>query len=279
MRSVSPLHWGPVLLLTGLLLLGGCDTTVDPFAEETGVASVYGVLTLSEGPSFVRVKDLNAPLIGDSTRVLDATVTLTNRETGATETLSDSVVAFDGVYTHNVRADLDLQEETTYRITVEQSRGRARATATMPASTRVDVRPEGPVACTGQVRIRFQNVPGPRFVRAEVGLPWRNEIHWIDLETSQSGSAPVGRVTPSAALREVVPESVLLSVGRPEEYCSLLFGPLRIAYTHLGPDWPADSVVADPFASRVENGLGVFGGIHRDTVVKPTTLSEQDGRP
>jgi hypothetical protein len=279
MRSVSPLHWGPVLLLTGLLLLGGCDTTVDPFAEETGVASVYGVLTLSEGPSFVRVKNLNAPLIGDSTRPLDATVTLTNRETGATETLSDSVVAFDGVYTHNFRVDRPLQEATPYRISVEHADGRVQATATMPASTRVDVRPEGPVACTGQVRIAFENVPDPRLVRAEVGVPWRNDVHWVALETTQTGRVPLGRVTPSAALRRVVPESVLLSVGRPEEYCSLLFGPLRIAYTHFGPDWPADSVVADPFASPVENGLGVFGGIHRDTIRKATTLPSPDGRP
>jgi len=266
-------------VLGGLLLLAGCDTTLAPFAEETGVASVYGVLTLSEGPSFIRVKNLNDPLIGDSTRTLDATVTLTNRETGATETLADSIVVFDGVYTHNFRADLDIQEETTYRITVDHPDGRARATATMPESTRVDVRPEGPVACTQRVRLLFQNVPKPCLIRAEVGIPWRNDIHWIDLETSQSGNAPVGRVTPSSALREVVPESVLLSVGPPAEYCSLLFGPVRIAYTHLGPDWPRDSVVADPFDSEVENGLGVFGGVHRDTILKPTTLPAQDGRP
>ncbi len=263
-----------VALLLGLLLLGGCDTTFDPFAEETGVASIYGVLTLSDAPSFIRVKNLNAPLVGDSTRVLDATVTLTNQETGATETLTDSVVVFDGVYTHNFRTDLGLQGETTYRITVESPNGRVRATATLPESTRVDVRPTGAVSCTQQVQIFFQNVSAPRFVRAEVGIPWRNDVHWIDLETSQTGSVPVGRVTPSSALRQVVPESVLLSVGPPEEYCSLLFGPLRIAYTHFGPDWPPDSVVADPFASRVENGLGVFGGIHRDTVRTPTTPPE-----
>lgn len=263
-----------VALLLGLLLLGGCDSTFNPFAEETGVASIYGVLTLSDGPSFIRVKNLNDPLIGDSTRTLDATVTLTNRETGATETLSDSVVVFDGVYTHNFRTDLDLQQKTTYRITVDHPNGRAQATATLPESTRVDVRPTEAVSCTQQVQVFFQNVSAPRFVRAEVGIPWRSDLRWIDLETSQTGSVPVGRVTPSAALRRVVPESILLSVGPPEEYCSLLFGPLRIAYTHFGPDWPSDSVVADPFASRVENGLGVFGGIHRDTVRKPTTLPE-----
>ncbi|MFB6247725.1 MAG: hypothetical protein ABEL97_04060 [Salinibacter sp.] len=278
MSSPQP-RWCPLALLLGLLLLGGCDSTVDPFAEETGVASVYGVLTLSEAPSFIRVKNLNDPLVGDSTRMLDATVTLTNRETGATETLTDSVVAFDGVYTHNFRTDLDLQERTTYRITVQSPAGRVHATATLPESTRVDVRPEGSVSCTQQVQIAFQNVSEPRLVRAEVGVPWRNDIHWVDLETSQTGSVPIGRVTPSAALRRVVPESVLLSVGQPAEYCSVLFGPLRIAYTHFGPDWPPDSVVADPFASQVENGLGVFGGIHRDTVYKPTTVPSTDGDP
>jgi hypothetical protein len=59
-----------------------------------------------------------------------------------------------------------------------------------------------------------------------------------------------------------------------KDHLLLLFGPLRIDYTHFGPDWPSDSVVAAPFASRVENEPGVFGGIHRDTVRKSTTLPE-----
>jgi hypothetical protein len=47
---------------------------------------------------------------------------------------------------------------------------------------------------------------------------------------------------------------------------------MRVAYTHFGPDWPADSIVANPLGSNVEGGLGIFGGLHRDTLRQAITL-------
>lgn len=264
----SALLWGFSLLC--LLFVAGCDSTLNPIAEDSGVASIYGVLTLSEQPSLIRVENLNDPLVGDTTRELEAEVTLTNRRTGKTRVLPDSILVFDGVPTQNFQADFDVKEETTYQITVDLPSGSAKAVATTPESTRVAIRPLGPASCTQSVRTSFPNVSDEKSVRAELGIPWRGSVHWIDLEVNQPGEVPVTTFTPAFAMREVVPQSVLSSTGPPKEYCSILFAPLRIAFTHFGPDWPSDSVAADPFESRVENGLGLFGGIHQDTLLKPT---------
>lgn len=263
MRSASRACW-LLLVALGAGVLGGCDTSLTPFAEDTGLYSVYGFLSAS-GPNFIRVKDLNTPPTSDSTRTLDATVRLENLRTGTTETLVDSVVAFDGAYTHNFRMTQPVVPGATYRLTVSRADGRrAEATATMPRRTTIAVDP--PVAdtldCMGQVLLDFQNVRTQSTVTLSVGLTWSGARRWVD----------VGRVDrtvgliPSRLVEDAVPGYALRELS-PEEYCGVLgTQELRFAYTHYGPDWPADSVLADPTASRIENGLGVFGGFRRDTL-------------
>jgi len=258
--------WLWVTLITFLIGVG-CDNTVDPFEEEAGQFSIQGVLTLSQNQHFIRVKDLKDPLIRDSTRVLDATVTLENLATGTTETLADSVVIFDGIFTHNFRTDQDIQPGARYRLTVERPDGRrSQATATMPERTEVDVTPPKTesVGCMEGIILRFQNVPDERLLRRSVGVRWNDELHWVrdDVDT-QNGFRPVSIV------EEVIPRRVLDTAPSEALYCTLLDdNRVRIAYTHFGPDWPTDRVLANPIRSNVENGLGVFGGVHRDTLVR-----------
>ncbi len=246
------------------MLLGGCDTTLTPFAEDTGLYSVYGFLSFS-GPNFIRVKDLNTPPTGDSTRTLDATVRLENLRTGRTETLVDSVVAFDGTYTHNFRMTQPVVPGATYRLTLARADGqRAEATATMPRQTEVAVEPPAAdtLACDGEVLLQFQNIRAESPLALSVGLNWSGGRRWVEFGRIDRSTGFI----PWRLVEEVVPGYALRELSE-KEYCTVLDGPeLRIAYTHYGPDWPADSVLADPTASTVKNGLGVFGGFRRDTL-------------
>lgn len=278
MMSHTHPGWNWILLpLTGLILLTGCDASFQPIDDDAGLFSVYGYLTLSGGPHFLRVKDLDTPLTPDSTRVLDATVTLKNLSTGRTETLTDSIVLFEGIYTHNFRADQDVQPATRYRITITQGDGKTRATATMPEETEVDIEPNGAVGCVQNVFVNFQNVSRKRLLQMSVGIPWRGPLNWVRVSDFYSGDdgALIGQFNPASIVRRVVSERVLGTVGfQPEKFCSLLDrNRIYVAYTRFGPDWPADSVRADPTRSAVKNGLGTFGGLDRDTLVKSITPS------
>lgn len=260
------------LTLTGLLL-AGCETSVDPFVEENGQFSVYGFLSLTGEKHFIRVKDLNEPVTQGSTRALDATVTLENLKTGTAETLADSIVTFDGIATHNFRSEQEIQPKATYRLTVERPNGRAsHATATMPLRTKVEVEPEDPVGCIESADYHFPNVSAPRFLEASVGVDVTGgKLRWVELGRPTVG--PDGTLMYSfdlsLILQELLPRATLEEAGPPEDYCILVVDKkVRMAYTHFGPDWPLDSTFVDPLASDVESGLGVFGGLHRDTLVK-----------
>lgn len=260
---------GPVLL-SMLLFWSGCDNTVAPFAEEKGQFSIHGLLTLSKAKHFIRVKDLNDPVDTDSVRVLNATVTLENVSTGTTETLTDSIVTFNGFFTHNFRTDQDIQPGTSYRLRVVRPDGRfSEATATMPpaADLEIEPTPADTAACDGQILLTFQGIPLDGLVRISAAVRWDDQLHWTEQRQLE---LPKGGFVPWRIVDEALPESVLQSVDDPTRYCTELLdeGTVHIAYTRFGPDWPADSVLNNPVESSVKNGLGIFGGIQRDTVLR-----------
>jgi hypothetical protein len=262
-----------VVVLVGLLLSVGCDTTLAPFDDEAGTFSIRGYLSISDDTHFFRVKDLRSPLIDDSTRTLDVTVTMENLTAGTSSVLEDSTVAFEGVYTHNYRYDGAVQTGATYRITVEHVDGRtAQSTATVPPLTDIGIEPQGAISCAQRVFYSFRNVPAPRLLRFFVEVDWRKGRRWvaIDNPTEGSGTVPVKGFAPADVIASVVPTRERAAV---QNVCDLLKNNyMRVAYTHFGPDWPADSIVANPLGSNVEGGLGIFGGLHRDTLRQAITL-------
>lgn len=266
------------VVAVGLILSLGCDPSIDPIDRDAGLFSIYGYLNLTTEPHYVRIRNLKDPILDDSTAGVNATVRLENLETGATEVLDDSIVVFQGVQTHNFSSDLDILPSDKYRIVVEREDGEStEATATMPPLTKTDDRPSGPVNCTDHFRVNFPNVPEPRFVRINLGIHWRGRWRWthVDEPNVGEGGVPTVAFAPTTIIRRIIPERILITTGPPREYCDLLGKKaVRVAYTHFGPDWPADSLLANPVASRVENGLGVFGGLHRDTIEKAIEIPE-----
>ncbi|MFB6097525.1 MAG: hypothetical protein ABEK84_00105 [Salinibacter sp.] len=257
--------------MLGVAVWVGCDASLDPFGDERGFYSVYGFLSPSGEPHYIRVQDLAEPLTRDSTRRLDVTVKLENLATGRTETLTDSVVRFNGTYTHNFRADQDIRLGTTYRLTVEGEGGRrTRAAATIPRATNVDVSPDSGATCAGSISIGFPRIEKSRFVTLALGLRYKGLTRFVPVDLSGgSGAYVLFLFKPAVLVEEIVPPRKLPYVNcDPDRYCRLLDDRrVRLAYTHFGPDRAPDSIRGNPLSSRVQNGLGNFVGLRRDTVV------------
>jgi hypothetical protein len=302
---MSRLQFGRFVLsavLAAIVLLGsGCDNTIDPFSGSSPF-SIYGYLDLSEQRQFIRVKDMNQPLLRDSTRTIDATVTLENLDNGRSYTMQDSVIAFGDVYTHNFWADLTVEPGTEYRVTVTRSDGvtsqsstrTPRAIAPRPSPRAGHCLTTFTITLTGirnaqrvrEVAVGFlpESASGPSSPPApgddqDPGDAPQQERIWVAADNSKSVSiANFGgdrdvqlRFTPEPVLGTEIP-----SINRPPpgiyypRCWKLADDRILVAYLQLGPDWfdvPGGDVRFDPSESKfVENGLGFFGALRRDTV-------------
>ena len=304
---MRPASYARLLLTLGLFIAllasTGCDNTIDPFSGRS-TFSIYGYLNLSEQRQFIRVKDVNEPLVGDSaSRSIDATVTLENLSTGAQRTLQDSVINFDGVVTHNFWTDWMPAPDTEYRVTVTRSDG-----VTTHATTRTP-RAIAPVSspeaghCLTNFSIPFPGIRNRQRIRqVQVGfLPEREddgadgppapgedrdtddasnqERVWVSLEDtegaqmiSRSGADVHIRLLTEELLRPFLPSIDTRPMDTYIPRCLLLDDDqIYVAYVHLGTNWSGvlsrQSISFNPGASRyVENGLGFFGALRYDTL-------------
>ncbi len=132
--------WMIALIVVSASILSSCDTTFDPFLEKRALYSIYGYLGVNRDINYIRVKDLDSPLLADSTHKINAKVTLTNLSTGQTQILQDSVVRFHNIYTYNFRTTMDITPETKYRVRVTRSEGQSiSATTITPPIAEINV--------------------------------------------------------------------------------------------------------------------------------------------
>ncbi|MFB6285686.1 MAG: hypothetical protein ABEK03_03800 [Candidatus Bipolaricaulia bacterium] len=270
----------PVGLLCCIVLSmafwSGCDNSVNILDRETGLYSIHGALDMYREVNHIRVKALNAPLVADSTRTLDATVTLEDLQTGTTEMLTDSVVRFENVYTHNFRVTTDIRPDTKYRVTVEHPDGRtAQATATTPVIAEQTVSPKT-VGCRDFVLIAFEPVASSARIDPVVAAEYggsRNSTSELRPRRSQSSPDRVFlRFTPQQALNAIFGEENPPSL-EPKVRCDQLdTNRLYVRYAHLGPDFSGDT----PSDSLDLTGeIGQFGGFYRDSLsVRIDTTSQ-----
>ncbi len=123
------------VFLAGLIVLGGCETSFEPYAEADRYFSVFGVLNVSDDRHWVRVEPLqdDRPFTADST--IDATATLTHVATGRQVALEKSRMPHRDGFQHNFIAEMDLRLGSSYRLVVHRSDGSAStATVTIPES-------------------------------------------------------------------------------------------------------------------------------------------------
>ncbi len=106
------------------LFLCSCDPEFSLFNEhEEGRYSIYGTLNASEVRNYVRVYDTNKVPILSETRELDVHVVLRNNSTSASDLMTDRVLRFEDVYTHNFFSELPIEYDTEYVITLEDPEG------------------------------------------------------------------------------------------------------------------------------------------------------------
>lgn len=265
LKSNRPLRlWAIVFLALSTGLISGCDNSVNILDRDSGSYSVYGALNVHEDVNYIRIKDLNAPLVEDSTRTFEATVSLENLQTGTSEVLKDTTVQFENVYTHNFRSTLEITPATKYRVTVEHPNGRTtQATATTPRIAETSVEPKH-ADCETPITITFEPVQDPNDLDVTIGIKRSGKMRWISSFHPSPGNGD------DAAHLSFTPLNVLdaifkLNLNKPDHpvWCHQLDSDeMTIRYTHYGPDFfgdtPSDSL-------NVPGGVGRFGGMYDDS--------------
>lgn len=233
-----------------LLMIAGCDNTIDGFDEEGGVGgfSVYGALDYSKDVHFIRVQDLSAPLLADSVAELDVEVSLTNVDAGITETLPDSVIVFDDIATHNFRTTMDITPQTTYRLKVEDDEGFTQNfEAITPADAEVTVTPTDGYTCNTVIRITFDPVQSNELVQGEFLFSFRGAGITVEADVQQNNG--MARIVFEP--RDVVSEGI----GDAFE-CGLDVSAFVLKYTHIGPGF--EEILNDFEGLGTEQFVGLF---------------------
>jgi hypothetical protein len=193
-------------------------------------------------------------LIGDSTRHIDATVTLENLETGATEVLEDTIVMFNDVYTHNFRSTMDIVQKTRYRLRVERSDGKTlSATSLTPVISNVSLAPDT-IYCRSLVTFTLEPIIEGSLILIWGGFDYNGKRFWKRIKDNS-----VGNDNGTYFVRLFRPGSLLPGDVNCDDLDTDNF---YIKYTHYGPNFFGD--VSQSL--QITGGAGQFGGLYRDTL-------------
>ncbi len=245
--------------------LSGCDNSLDAFQENRAAYSVYGYLNVNADTNFVRVHDLDVPLLPDSTRMLNATVSLTNTATGQTQVLQDSVIRFDSVYTHNFFTTMDIKFETPYRLNIDGPDGKNMSVSTVTpnnAKTSIQVN-------TVRYLIKWFPVdPKSRITYSISKTPF-------NLENKNNKEGSCYFTDPSGVVHIKPGFCQVITLGNvnfkqliiPKEVLDLLkiSSKFYVAYNHYAPDTFEPVETKDSLA--VPGGSGDFGAFYKDTLL------------
>lgn len=254
------------LLLGGALLLGGCDNSLSPFNRTDGFYSIYGHLDLYEAHNYIRVKDLNSPLRGDSTRKFPGTVTFENLDTGNSEVMEDTVIRFDDVYAHNFRTSLPMRPGDRYRVRAESPSGEtAYAAATAPRIAGREVKPTGE-NCVTPIRMAFRPVESHTNLSVEIGIEYNNKRFWAT-GTTHEGDEPGETLVSMSPITQIFTPQIVIDNALEgldlEVECYMLDTVrLYVRYTHYGPDF-FEKIESDSL--DIPGGIGRFGALYRDS--------------
>lgn len=269
-----------ILLIILASFSPGCnDKSIDPIEDGTGIFSFYGAIDLNEHPNYVRVRDLKIPFLSEPDS-LDAEVTLLHLESGIQSTLEDSIVTFSGKITNNYIITDTLLPRNTYKLSAMRKSDGATSSsiATMPGITEHTVSPDSNVDCHQPITFRFKNVLPSENIRIEAGFVHDKQITWFEVgricDIRQTGdNEMVFSASPNNLLGIVFPppgiNMLVCKDITPAVECDQLDSNVaRLRYVHFGPEWNAVYPLrpVNPTAVLdVDNGLGFFGGIRRDS--------------
>lgn len=268
---LSTRRLGRTALLVLLLVLG-CDSTVDRFQENEMHYSVFGYLDAAANANVVRVEPLRDGMLRRAPDTLDAEVTLTNLSTGETTALRDSLSPRLSV--HNYYTSADIDPGTSYRLTVEGPGDAATfAETTVPAAfptpTVTDpARLDDPFS-NGRTGVRVEGVERLATVKA---------LYYLVNPPNVTSIVDVSEVVHVSDTFRPNEESIDVDFSHREDFDRINSQAweivrIEVVVAAAGPDWPEFAELdlemeAQPdIASNVEGGVGLFGGVVSDTVV------------
>ncbi|TVR14599.1 MAG: hypothetical protein EA391_12510 [Balneolaceae bacterium] len=258
-----------ILLIFSLAAaLSGCDNTLEPIDEETGLFAIYGFLDLKEQNHYIRVRDLNAPFTREATESINATVTLHNITLGTATLLDSERRAHQDVYQHNFLFSDTVFPDHEYRLVVERSDG-----VTVEATTLTPTMPE-PVTeplnqnCFVPIEFSMEPMNGGTVV-LRVGLGPTENSPWgaPQVLTPDSRGRAAFSFTPQEQVSLILPGSGL------DRRCGdhLFAGNIYLSYIHFAPDFyeQTEPEVYDIFDSTLK-----FGALYYDTLAVPVDISQ-----
>lgn len=268
-------------LVLGVLLLGGCDASVEPTVSSDQYRySMYGILNPAQDTQWVRVEPLAEPTSAGAPEELDVTVTLKNVDTGQTWGLRDSLTeVFRDEFQHNFWTTAPITASTSYQLTVQNAEGETTsASTTTPAGPpSIDVRGSIALPCTSprganQFEVVVKEVEELAALRMEYyqSVLGPTEIfdfdHYDDVEETDNG------------YRAVVNYFQDLQSARRNPQRSCLADSAKVIAAAGGPDWPewgrysqaTISQIARPDSfTNVDGGHGIVAGVYLDTTRVP----------
>ncbi len=258
-----------------LLLISGCDNTIEPFEEDETNYSMYGYFKMSEDEHYIRVKDVNRPLLADSTRDIDVEVTFKNLTRDEETVLEGERVELEDLYVHNFPVEVDVNPLDEYELVAERSSGEtSKASVDVPEWTDAIVTPEDQ-SCTTEVEVKFPEAAKRQRIEARAGFEMNNQTYWI---TQFANYDEDDNVTVTFVPQEMInvmfiedyqPGDDLFSAP-PYECSDMDADYFLVEYFHYGSDWDDYGHPIDPLESfDVENGLGFIGGFHKEEITFP----------
>lgn len=248
------------LLILILFSLWGCENTLEPFEDSTGNYSVYGVLDASKDVNYIRIKDLSLP-IDDVPETINATATLKSITTGEVETLKDTLIKFEGINTHNFISRMNIEPESTYRLTITSLSGESFSVSasTPKVSDRNVVVTENPAnPCNSNLTTQFTPYDMGSPILAQLGLESRNELYWFEIIFPEARNFENLFIL-NFSLNTLVGRH-LLPGNSTSNNCHILSSTtIHFRYTHFGPEYLSGAASDSLNASgNVGNLIGVY---------------------
>jgi len=279
-----------ILTLTVLAIaiaVSGCDDrTIDAFEEQQGLYSVYGALEVGSSSNYIRVRKVDTPLLADSS-AFEGTVTFTDLESGFTSELNDSIVEFNGNYTHNFYVDHFIQYNQEYLVQVESPDGQiTESIASTPQQSTIEYTPSENLGCATTLDFTFSNVVKPEFMRMDIGVFYQGVFHqstldFVDQIRHKDGTDEMYvQLSPRNMLVEIftppLPDDTTLDPKtlRPTVQCfQLQPRTIFLEIYHFGKEWdgalPSAAANLDIESGDIQNGIGFFGGYSKQSIFIP----------
>ncbi|GAB5517965.1 MAG: DUF4249 family protein [Rhodothermales bacterium] len=163
--EILPMSLYRLVLLAGVipLILGGCDTEVNPILGEGRPFSLYGYLNPTSPVQAVRVFPVASTLEEVIQDKLDAVVVSENLTTGERITWTDSLTTLpSGERRHVFYAPFSAEYEHTYRLTVTRSDG-AQSSATVQVPPLITFSMVPPAVRQFELNVPLQLSTAPAF--------------------------------------------------------------------------------------------------------------------